>query len=215
MKRFLPTIVCWRVALLILGLAFPSVRLLGADSDFYRQFTNAVGTNSVTNSVWIESSNLVDKSNNRWKCQLTTNELRALWEQGDICGLHLEMTMSEVIAKWSKPISLVWAGEQSCLFYAGVQLWFHGDSLRCVMLVCQGCAPDEEGVLRPFKRQFFGTSNPKDLAAVLGPPVHESNDYGEYYVFEKPERVITVKLTPKAETLWLSVQQRKNGLRFP
>jgi hypothetical protein len=124
----------------LVGLALSAAICRGADSTFYQVFLEAVSTNGlITNGqilpVHVTSPLLVDTNNNAFKFDGTTHTLSAMRDRGEICGIRLGMTMSEVVAKWGKPpigMSICYGGPS--FSYSDARLVFHEDSLWEVYL---------------------------------------------------------------------------------
>src|SRR2546430_6740494 len=79
-----------------------------AESSFYQCFLSIVSSNDLDRPVAVWSPMLVDTNNTAPRLTTSTNSLRVMRERGEASGIHLGMSMSEVVSKWGKP-SHFWA----------------------------------------------------------------------------------------------------------
>ena len=113
-----------------------------AESDFYQRFTEA---KSKTNGFLHEIS-LVDTNNSGPNLTNAPIPFKEFAHEGELAGIKLGMTMSEVVAAWGKPRSLFthcmigprfWYGRWSTLEDSGAtSLSFRDD--RLVLIVVYG-----------------------------------------------------------------------------
>ena len=100
--------------------------------------------------------------------------MQALLDLGEICGVRLGMSMSEVVRVWGKPTSLVgWCGIGPRMWYAkpggmdyddGISLRFRSNRLDEILVWYTAC---EE---LAFDNGMTGNMSRKDIASFLGEP---------------------------------------------
>ena len=101
--------------------------------------------------------------------------MQALLDCGEICGVRLGMSMSEVVRLWGKPTSIVgWCGIGPRMWYAkpggmnyddGISLRFRGDRLEEILVwgtACEELAFDD-GITGKMARE--------DIARLIGEPL--------------------------------------------
>jgi hypothetical protein len=181
---------------ILVGLVFTATLCRGAESSFYRVFSDSVGTNGLMHPVAVTSPLLVDTNNTVFKLGGTTNNLAAMRDSGEISGIRLGMTMSEVVAKWGKPRGF-WSrccgGHRFC--YSDVSLVFHGDSLWDVCVPAGSNVDESAGQSLHFEKDLSATSRIDAVVRVLGEPTRRVTDakWGhEFCVYESPQQALIV-----------------------
>jgi hypothetical protein len=193
-------------------LALLVLRLAAAERGYYELFT-AEPTNGP--SPFIGNTNLVDTNNPA--PIITTNISFLRFRQGELAGIKLGMTMSEVVRVWGKPRQLV----LRCVF--GPRLWYgrgrwYGDlslSFKGDRLVLIGIGGETANRLS-FDNGLAGSAGRADFEKVLGEPsVREPKDpslyNGEIAYRTRPFRTdfrfdSEGVSPPKDHLLWASVR---------
>ncbi len=135
------------------------------ESAYYKSFLSAVAPGDMKRPTLVSSSLLVDTNNTDLKVSGGhTNSLLKMWGRGEVAGISLRMSMSDVIAQWGKPERL-WStcGGGPRMVYHDVSLVFHKDVLSEIIIFPRG----KKGW---FESGLNTVSRAKDFVGVLGRP---------------------------------------------
>jgi hypothetical protein len=152
-----------------------------AESDFYRTLVTSAGTSALAHPATVTSPLLVDTNNSSPKIAGSTNSLAAMSHRGELAGVRLGMSTSEVVARWGKPPHLRTncGGVRSSIFiYSDCTLHFTGDSLWIIQ--APGLSP--AGFFGPGRVCYFGdgissNSRSEDIVRAFGEPAHRTKSY--------------------------------------
>jgi hypothetical protein len=167
----------------------------GGESAFYTTFLHSVSTSDLTNIVAVRSPLLVDTSNMVAKVTGSTNSLRKMKEEGELCGVRLGMNMSEVVTTWGKPPRFYTKCHGGPHFaYCDVGLYFQGDVLQEIYVPASNLDMFyRSGKDLHFDGELTASSTVHDVAKILGEPTQHVTDQRrdrDYWVWEVPTHTL-------------------------
>jgi hypothetical protein len=186
------------------------------ESAFYRSFLSQATTNDLQHlGIAMTSPTLTDTNNTSPKLAGVTNSLTAMKERGEVGGIRIGMSMSDVVSEWGKPsrfFARCMGGPR--LDYSDATLIFHGDVLWEVLLSrTPGVVHSSSRAVR-FEQGLSLDSSLQDCVRVLGEPTRRSrwNDAVDYLVYESAQQaLIFAFVADSGSMLHVVLQKRGDG----
>jgi hypothetical protein len=186
-------------SLLVALVLLQACATFAADDAYYRTFLSIIGTNDRAPQA-INAPALIDTRNTSRKLTNAVFDLEKFRTRGEMAGIHLGMTMDEVVRQWGKPPHFhpnCGGGPRFTYADRELALIFKQNKLATIIL--------PETI--QFEHRLSGESSFKDWVRVLGPPTrrkdYPTNSFASFTAeYETPQAMICLLFDAKGEAIF-------------